>query len=160
MPGLRGEGTMRRTFIAVLVVAFVAATAVAWGSTSRVTSEPNADVALLISVGCSSDRDKDGDFNTCTNGDTASMLYSVANQTDAAQTIHIEGVFDGPGTELDRTFAQDVEIPANDLINFFPEDLRVKKSTPLGQYTLSVTASGTETASTSAFFTVQSKTGS
>jgi hypothetical protein len=148
---------MRRIFTAVLAVAFVGASSVAWGSTSRVTSQPNGDLALIISVGCSSDRDKDGDFNTCTNGDTASMLYAVSNRTDAAQTIHIEGTFDGPGTELDRTFAQDVEIPANDLINFFPEDLRVKKHTPLGEYTLTVTASGTETASTSAFFTVQSK---
>ncbi len=150
---------MRRTLVAVLTVVFLAASSVAWGSTSRVTSEPNGDVGLLVSVGCGgTNRDKDGDFNTCTNGDTASMLYSVANQTDAAQTIHIEGVFDGPGTELDRTFAQDVEIPANDLINVFDE-LRVKKSTPLGEYTLTVTASGTETASTSAFFTVQSKNG-
>ena len=136
-----------------------AGSVVAWGSTSRVTSEPNGDVGLLVSVGCGgTNRDKDGDFNTCTNGDTASMLYSVSNRTDAAQTIHIEGVFDGPGTELDRTFAQDVEIPANDLINV-SDELRVKNSTPLGEYTLTVTASGTETASTSAFFTVQSKTG-
>ena len=136
-----------------------AGSVVAWGSTSRVTSEPNGDVGLLVSVGCGgTNRDKDGDFNTCTNGDTASMLYSVSNRTDAAQTIHIERVFDGPGTELDRTFAQDVEIPANDLINV-SDELRVKNSTPLGEYTLTVTASGTETASTSAFFTVQSKTG-
>jgi hypothetical protein len=144
---------------ALAVVLVAAGSVVAWGSTSRVTSEPNGDVGLLVSVGCGgTNRDKDGDFNTCTNGDTASMLYSVSNRTDAAQTIHIEGVFDGPGTELDRTFAQDVEIPANDLINV-SDELRVKNSTPLGEYTLTVTASGTETASTSAFFTVQSKTG-
>jgi hypothetical protein len=151
---------MRYGSMAVLAVLLTAAvSAVAWASTSRVTSEPNGDIALLVSVGCGgTDRDNDGDFNTCTNGDTASMLYSVANQTDAAQTVHIEGVFDGPGTELDRTFAQDVEIRANDLINVFDE-LRVRKHTPLGEYTLSVEAAGTETAATSAFFTVQSKNG-
>jgi len=112
-----------------------------------------------VSVGCGgTDRDKDGDFNTCTNGDTASMLHSVANQTDAAQTVRIDGVFDAPGTELDRTFTREVQIAANDLVNVFDE-LRVKKGTPLGEYTLAVTASGTETASTSAAFTVQSKNG-
>jgi hypothetical protein len=151
---------MRQGSIAVLAVLLLAAgSAVAWASTSRVTSEPNGDVALLVSVGCGgTDRDKDGDFNTCTNGDTASMLYSVANQTDAAQTIRIDGVFDAPGTELDRTFTQEVLIEANDLVNVFDE-LRVKKNTPLGEYTLSVTAAGSETASTSAAFTVQSKNG-
>jgi hypothetical protein len=151
---------VRRGSIALLAVLLCGAgTAVAWASTSRVTSEPNGDISLLVSVGCGgTDRDKDGDFNTCANGDTASMLHSVANQTDAAQTVRIDTVFDGPGTELDRTSSQEVVIAANDLVNLFDE-LRVKKDTPLGEYTLAVTASGSETASTSAAFTVQSKNG-
>jgi hypothetical protein len=151
---------MRQGSIAVLAVLLLAAgSAVAWASTSRVTSQPNGDVALLVSVGCGgTDRDKDGDFNTCTNGDTASMLYSVANQTDAAQRVRIDGMFDAPGTELDRTFTQEVLIEANDLVNVFDE-LRIKKNTPLGEYTLSVMAAGSETASTSAAFTVHSKNG-
>ncbi|MGH3016262.1 MAG: hypothetical protein ACRDNN_15060, partial [Gaiellaceae bacterium] len=114
---------------------------------------------VLVSVGCGgTDRDKDGDFNTCTNGDTASMLASVDNRTDAAQTIRLEWVFDGPGTEFDRTFVEETLIQARDLDNVFDE-LRVKKGTPLGVYTLTVTASGSETASTSATFTVHSKNG-
>ena len=90
---------MRQGSIALLAVLLLAAgSAVTWASTSRVTSQPNRDVALLVSVGCGgTDRDKDGDFNTCTNDYTASMLYSVANQTDAAQTIRIDGAFDAPG---------------------------------------------------------------
>jgi hypothetical protein len=153
---------MRRASIAVLSVLLVAAgSAAAWASTSRVNSEPNHDVGLLISVGCGgTDRDKDGDFNTCTNGDTANMLYSVANQTDAPQTIRIDGVLEGPGTEFDRTFTQEVTIPANDLINVFDE-FSVRKSTPFGEYTLSITAAGIdETASTSAFLTVHPKNAS
>ncbi len=83
----------------------------------------------------------------------------MANQTDAPQTIRIDGVLDGPGTELDRSFTQEVTIGANDLINVVDE-LRVKKSTPLGEYTLSITAAGTdESASTSAYFIVHSKNG-
>jgi hypothetical protein len=72
--------------------------------------------------------------------------------------VRIHGVFDAPGAELDRTFAQEVVIGANDLVNVFDEP-RVKKATPLGEYTLAVTASGSETASTSAAFTVQPKNG-
>ena len=151
---------MRRGIIAAFAVllAIVGGTA-AWASTSRVVSQPNGDIDVLVSVGCSgTNRDKDGDFNTCTNGDTMSMLHSVGNRTDAAQSVRIDGVFDGPGTELDRTFTQTVEIPANDLINVHDE-LRVKRDTPLGDYTLTITAAGTETASTSAGVTVLSKNG-
>ena len=54
--------------------------------------------------------------------------------------------------------AQELQIAANDLVAVFDE-LRVRKQTPLGEYTLSVTAQGTETASTSAAFTVHSKNG-
>lgn len=151
---------MGRGIIAAFAVLLVAAGgAVAWASTSRVVSEPNGDISLLVSLGCQgTNRDKDDDFNTCTNGDTISMLHSVGNQTDAAQEVRIDGVFDGPGTEYDRSFTQTVEIPANDLVNVHDE-LRVRKGTPLGDYTLTITASGTETASTSAGVTVQSKNG-
>jgi hypothetical protein len=148
---------IRTALAAALAVVLVAAAGAAWGSTSRVTSQPNGDVGLLVSVGCGgTDRDRDGDFNTCTNGDTAGMLYSVANRTDAAQTIRVSGVLDGSGSELDRTFTQELLIPANDLVNV-SDEMRVKRQTPLGEYTLSVTAQGTETASTSAAFTVHSK---
>ena len=151
---------MRYGSIAVLTVLLMAVgSAIAWASTSRVTSEPNGDISLLVSVGCGgTDRDRDGDFNTCANGDTASMLYSVANQTDTAQTVRVDGAFDAPGTELDRTFTEELSIPANDLVNVHDE-LRVKRHTPVGGYTLTVTASGSETAGTSAFFTVHSKNG-
>lgn len=151
---------MRTGTVAALVVLLVCAGGTfAWASTSRVVSEPNGDIGLLVSVGCAgTNRDKDGDFNTCTNGDTGSMLYSVSNRTDAAQTVRVEAVFDGPGTEVDRSVTQYVAIPGNDLVNLFDE-LRVKRSTPLGEYTLTVTATGTETARTSAAFTVHSKNG-
>jgi hypothetical protein len=149
---------MRRGFIAALALLLATVGgASAWASTSRVDSEPNGDIALLVSLGCQgTNRDKDDDFNTCANGDTIGMLHSVANTTDAAQAVRIDGVFDGPGTEYDRTFTQTVEIPANDLINVHDE-LRVKNGTPLGDYTLTITAAGTETASTSAGVTVLSK---
>jgi hypothetical protein len=149
---------MRTGTVAALMVLFICAgSTIAWASTSRVESEPNGDLSLLVSVGCG-DRDKDGDFSTCTNGDTASLLHSVANRTDADQTVRIEAVFDAPGTELDRSSTQDVLVPARDLVNLFDQH-KLKSSAPLGEYTLTVTATGTETARTSAAFTVHRKNG-
>lgn len=131
-----------------------------WGgtasaTTSSVRSEPNGDIALTVSVGCgATDRDKDGNFDTCTKGDTASLFYAVFNQSDVTQTIRIDYVLDGPGTALDGAFTEEVVLaPGGDHQQL--EELRIEnKKTPLGQYTVTITASGSETASTSATLTV------
>jgi hypothetical protein len=141
--------------VSVLLIAVGGGLAVA--STSIVRSQPNGDIGLIVSVGCGgTDRDRDGDFNTCTNGDEASLLYSVANQSDVTQTIRIDYALDGPGAELDRSFTTEAVV-APDAIADQRDLLRIKKGTPLGDYTLSVTASGSETAATSALFTVHRK---
>jgi hypothetical protein len=128
---------------------------VAAASTSVVTSEPNRDIRLLVSVGCGgTDRDKDGDFNTCGKGDTASFLHSVFNQSDVTKTITIDATLDAPGTALDRTSTQQVVLEPGGIHDVFDEMRVQNRKTPLGEYTLSVTASGSETASTSAQLTV------
>ncbi len=154
---------MHRRLVSRVLVIMLAASAVAtWGAgasadTSRVSSEPNRDIGLTVSVGCQgTNRDKDNDQDTCTNGDTAALFFAVFNQSDVTQTIRIDYVLDGPGTELDHVFTKDVVLEPDDG-HQERDELRVKKATPLGEYTLTVTASGSETASTSASATVQPK---
>ncbi|MGH2700824.1 MAG: hypothetical protein ACRDJ2_03510 [Actinomycetota bacterium] len=139
--------------MAVLLVTFGV---VAAASTSAVTSAPNGDIRVLVSVGCgSTDRDHDGDFNTCGKGDTASFMYSVFNQSDVTQTITIDAALDAPGTELDEATSQQVVLEPGGIHDEFAEMRVQNKMTPLGRYTLSATASGSESAGTSASLTVR-----
>ncbi|MGH3348779.1 MAG: hypothetical protein ACRDO4_17505 [Nocardioides sp.] len=146
---------LRTALITALLVTTVATASPAAASTSTVVSQPNGDVRLTVSVGCGgTDRDHDGDFNTCGKGDTASLLHAVFNQSDTTQTFRVDTVLDGPGTTFDRTTSIDVVL-APDQIYDVTETFRVEnKRTPLGQYTLSVTASASETVATSASLTV------
>jgi uncharacterized protein YfaS (alpha-2-macroglobulin family) len=106
-------------------------------------------------VGCdATNRDHDGDFNTCGKGDTASLVYSVFNQTDAPQTIQIDAALGAPGTALDGATSQQVVIEPGGIHDEFAEMRVQNRQTPLGEYTLSVTASGSESAGTSASLTV------
>ncbi len=139
--------------LAVVMVATLGGVGAA--STSAVNSLPNGDIRLLVSVGCgSTNRDHDGDFNTCGKGDTASLLYSVFNQSDVTQTIQIDAALDGPGTAFDEVTSQQVVIEPRGIHDEFAEMRVQNKMTPLGQYTLSVTAGGSESAATSASLTV------
>jgi hypothetical protein len=148
---------MRRGFTAVLLTVLALVwVAAASPTTSSITSQPNGDIRVIVSVGCgATDRDRDGDFNTCTKGDTASLFFAVDNASDVTQTIRIDYVLDRPGTEFDRAFTQEVVIEPN-AIHQERDELRIEnKKTPLGEYTLTVTAVGSETASTSTFLTVR-----
>ncbi|MPZ96097.1 MAG: hypothetical protein GEU96_14590 [Propionibacteriales bacterium] len=145
-----------RLMALLLAISTVGVTAsLASASTSSVRSEPNGDVRVTVSLGCGgSDRDKDGDFNTCGKGDTAVLFHAVINQSDVAQTIRVDYALDGPGTTFDRTSTVDVSLQP-DAIYDVRETFRVEnKSTPLGAYTLTIAASGSESATTSASFTV------
>ena len=132
--------------------------AIAGASTSDVRSQPNGDIRVIVSTGCQgTNRDGDNDLNTCTNGDNMSLFYSVGNQSDVTQTITIDYVLDGPGTEFDRAFTHEVVLEPNDFVQDL-DGIRVQnKKTPLGEYTLTVTGSGSETVGTSAFVTVLRK---
>ena len=151
---------MRRrtaTTLALLLAATaVGATASSASATnSSVRSEPNGDIRVTVGLGCGgTDRDKDGDFNTCGKGDTASLLHAVINQSDAPQTVRVEYALDGPGTDFDRTSAVDVLLQPDEVYDVL-ESFRVENNkTPLGEYTLTIAASGTESATTSASLTV------
>lgn len=150
-------GRRSRTTLALLLAATaVGATAsVASATTSSVTSQPNGDIRVTVSLGCGgSDRDKDGDFNTCGKGDTASLLHAVFNQSDAPQTVRVEYALDGPGADFDRASTVDVLLQPGEIYDVL-ESFRVQhKVTPLGEYTLTIAASGSESATTSASLTV------
>jgi len=144
--------------LVLLVTLLVTLGVVAAASTSSVTSLPNGDIRVLVSVGCgSTNRDHDGDFNTCGKGDTASLLYSVFNQSEVTQTITIDAALDAPGTELDEATSQQVVIEPGGIHDEFDEMRVQNKKTPLGEYTLSAKATGSETAGTSASLTVHGK---
>ena len=100
-----------------------------------------------LQLGVVDGKDKDGDFNTLTQADRLSLFYSVVNNTDNAQTVHITVVLDGPGTARDMTLVdEDVLLGASGS----PDDLaqnrfefKIKrKDWPEGSCTLSVTGSG------------------
>lgn len=154
--------TKRRWHRVAIVALPVALTIGVWGSagsadTTRVASQPNGDVAVIVSVGAITDRDRDGDLNTATHGDIASLFFAVANNSDITQTIQINYVLDGPGTVLDRTFTTAVVLEPGG-IHQEAEDFRIQRTeTPLGEYRLTVTGSGTETTTTTGTFTVQAK---
>ncbi|MGH8969857.1 MAG: hypothetical protein ACRDV1_07910 [Actinomycetes bacterium] len=139
-----------------LIVAAVASGAAA--TTSSVRSEPNGDVRVTVSLGCGgTDRDKDGDFNTCAGGDTASLLHAVINQSDVTQTIRVDYALDGPGSELDRTSTVDVLLAPDEIYDVHETFRVANNKTPLGDYTLTVAAAGSESATTSARLTVHEK---
>jgi hypothetical protein len=70
------------------------------------------------------------------------VIVAAGNNTDAGQTIRIEYAFDGPGTELDRTFTDEVTLPARDFVQSL-DGIRVQNGkTPIGEYTLTVTVTG------------------
>ena len=149
---------MTRAPMAVVasVVLLAAGAGLAGADTSMVASQPNRDLALTVDAGCGTDRDNDRNFDTCTSGDTASLTFVVFNQSDVTQSVRLDYAFDGPGDEVDRSFTEVVEIAPDDN-HFESDELRIRRSTPLGDYTLSVTASGSETAATSAGFSVHEK---
>jgi opacity protein-like surface antigen len=135
-------------------IAALVGTSVAAATTNMSRSQPNGDLGILVSAGTLTNRDRDGDFSTLTNGDVASVHYGVDNRV-ATQTVHITFQVDGPGTDFDRAFERDVVIAQGDIYQQNLALYKVKKNaTPRGTYSVTVTASGTETGSTAATFTV------
>ena len=153
---------MRMALAAAIAVVLVAAgSAVAWGSTSRATSQPNGDVWATSSSGSLTDKDKDGDFNTATQGDRLGLFWSVSNSAATAQTIHITVVVDGPGTARDMTLVDEDRFfgpwtpeQGNTIEQDFSEVQVKRKDWPAGTYSLSVTGSGSETVTATSTFTI------
>ena len=147
--------TPARTMLVLLIVFFViAGGSVASASTSTVRSLPNGDVEVTVSAGSLTDRDRDNDFNTAMKGDLASAFFAVDNLSSVTQTIRIDYKLDGPGTQADQAFTREVVLAPGG-IEQDRFEFRVKqRMTPPGLYSLTVTGTGTESATAVATFTV------
>jgi hypothetical protein len=156
--------SFRFVVLGSVIALFLASMPVALADNVTARSAPNGDVVVISSSGTSTNKDKDGNFNTLTQADGLGLLYAVANNTDAAQTAHITVDLDGPGTAQDATLVdEDVVLGPNcpqdgslceDIEqNRFEFQIK-RKDWPAGSYSLSVTGSGTESATAVSTFTV------
>jgi hypothetical protein len=93
-------GFARLTVVGLVISLSFALAPLAQADTQRARSEPNGDIAATSSSGAQagSNHDKDENFNTLTQADKGSLFYSVFNQADFAQTVHVTVAVDGPGT--------------------------------------------------------------
>src|ERR671918_2162979 len=160
---------IRFVVLGSVISLFLALTPFAQADTQRVVSEPNGDIFATSSSGADvdSNHDKDGAFNTLTQADKGSLFYSVFNQAEFAQTVHITVALDGPGTAQDVTLGDE----DFDLGPSCPQDGSIctdsqqgrfefkvsQKDWPAGTYSLSVTGSASETATAVSTFTVAYK---
>lgn len=144
-----------------LVTALMALAPLASADNVTARSVPNGDVGAMSSSGSVTDKDKDSDFNTLTQGDRLSLFYSVANHSATAQTIRVTVVLDGPGTARDVTLVdEDVSLRGHQPVggSDFVQgrfEFQVKhKDWPEGVYSLRVTGSGSETVTATSTFTI------
>ncbi len=151
MPGLRGP---RKVLLVSMIGALtLLAPSVAFATSSSSTSAPNGDLTVSSSLLSNTNKDRDGNRNTATTGDTATATYSVTNNTSSTQNVTIAYVLDGPGTRFDATRTEDVTLAPNraDTASFV---YTVLKKYPQGAYSLTVSATGTETASATGRLTI------
>lgn len=147
----------RRLMVVSLVISLsFALLPAAQADTVSVRSQPNGDIRVDSSSGALSNRDKDADFNTLTQSDQGSLFYAVSNVSQGTQTVQVTVVLDGPGTAQDATLVdEDVVIGPNPDIHQASFEFKVmRKNWPAGRYSLSVTGSGTESATAVSTFTV------
>jgi hypothetical protein len=146
---------------AAMGIAALALAPRAAADTVRAVSAPNGDVWISSSSGSTTNKDKDGDFNTVTQADRLGLHWSVSSTTAFAQTIGITAVLDGPGSaqdmtlvDEDRAFGPWTPEQGGTIEQDFTE-LQVKRSDwPAGTYALTVTATGSETVSATSTFTI------
>ena len=155
---------VRLVMIVSLLGASLAAAGVARADVQRTTSMPNGDIFVLSSSGTSTNKDKDGNFSSLTQSETLGLTYAVFNQAETAQTVHVTVVLDGPGTQRDavlvdddfdlgRSCPQDGSLCTDSQQGRFEFQIK-RKSWPEGNYSLSVTGSGTESATAVSTFSV------
>jgi hypothetical protein len=136
----------------------------AQADTQRAVSQPNGDISVTSSSGAdvTSDHDKDGNFNTMTQADKGGLFYSVFNQADFAQTVHITVTLDGPSGFQDVVLVdEDFDLGprcqgglcTDSQQGRFEFQVR-KQGWPAGTYSLIVTGSGSETATVASTFVV------
>ena len=146
----------------VLGVALLVLPPIAAADTVRAVSAPNGDVGATSSSGATTNKDKDGDFNTVTQSDRLGVYWGVFNHVALAQTIRITVVLDGPGTAGDMTLIDEdvffgpwTPSPGSTIAQDFTEIQVRRKDWPAGTYSLSVTGSGSsESVTATSTFTV------
>lgn len=153
-----------RTTVGVLAAVMLFGLApAAQADTQRGESAPDRHIWLTSSSGATTDRDRDRDFNTLTHSDKGVLFYSVFNQAEFAQPVHITVSLDGPGTAqdtvlLDEVFALGPKCqPGSVCTDSQQGTFRFRthrKEWPAGTYSLVVTGSGSESATTASTFTV------
>jgi hypothetical protein len=146
--------------LAALVSALALVSPVA--ATNSDACSPSRDICVTSSSGTATNKDKDGDFSTVTQSEELSLFYSVFNNAETAQTVHVTVVLDGPGTARDATLVdEDVRLEAptsprtgtEGVQDRFAEQVK-HRDWPAGAYSLTVTASGSESVSTTSTFTI------
>lgn len=146
------------TLLASIVLALLVLVAPGASATSsEATSAPAGDLTVILSTGATTDKDGDGNVDTATRGDRLQANSQVLNNTAEGtppQAIDITLSVDGPDGVHDATFSRQVVLGPGDSVVDFQELFKGKKDTPTGLYTVTITASGSETVSTSATFTV------
>lgn len=136
----------------------------AHADTQRAESQPDGHIWLTSSSGATTDRDKDGDFNTVTHADKGVLFYSVFNQAEFAQPVRITVSLDGPGAAQDVVLLDQVFDlgPGCEFGGTVCTDSQQgsfsfmvsRKDWPAGGYRLSVTGSASESVTAVSTFTV------
>lgn len=155
---------LARAVVVLLVVGLSFGLApAAQADTQWAQSEPNGHIWLSASSGATTDRDKDRDFNTLTQADKGILHYSVFNQAEFAQPVRITVSLDGPGTAQDAVLVDEVFDlgprcqPGTVCTDAQQGTFRFKinqSKWPAGGYSLTVTGSGSESATAISTFTV------
>jgi hypothetical protein len=121
--------------------------------TAQECSEPTRAVRVTADAGTDISKDRDGDYTTATTAEEVAAFWSVANNTDATQTVRVSLVLDGTGTSQDRTLIGGWELAPGEIRQGTFELFKVHKNrTPKGVYTWTVTASGNESVSATSSF--------
>jgi hypothetical protein len=128
---------------------------VAAADTAQACSEPTRAVCVITDVGTDIAKDRDGDYTTATNSEDVTAFWAVHNNTDQPQIVRVRLVLDGPETAKDVTLIGGWELMPDEIRQGSIYLFKVhKKDTPAGDYTWTVTASGTESVSATSVLTV------
>ena len=156
---------LRFVVLGSVISLFLVLTPLAQADTQSARSAPNGDISVRAQSVASTDKDNDGNWDTLTHGDDLHIFFSVFNLADFAQTVHVSVVLDGPGTFEDLTLVDEDVAMGPHCTGGLCTDSRqgifspkVKRNQwPAGPYSLTVTGSGSETATAVSTFTVAYK---
>ena len=154
--------SVRYTVLGLVVALVVASMSAAVADSDHAVSEPNGDISARGQSVASTNKDKDSNPDTLTHADNLHIFFSVFNLAEFAQTVHVSVVLDGPGTFQDLTLVdENVDLggcpPGGPCTESRQGIFSLKvrhQDWPEGTYSLSVTGSGSETATAVSTFSV------